>query len=86
MKLFCKENHWKMVDKQLVLTDTNGERLQETAARIEAVIEARVRLDIYNAICELKLLENRKAIAKAGIDNVALTVQAMCADLALGNK
>ena len=84
MKLFCKDNHWKIVDKQLLLTDKNGKHLQEQATRMEAVIEARVRMQIYNDICDLKLTENRKAIVKAGVDNVALTVQAICADTALG--
>ena len=86
MKLFCKENHWKIVEKRLVLTGSNEEKLADTALRMEAVIEAKVRLEIYNAICDLKLLDNKKAILKAGFDNVALSVQALCADIALKGK
>ena len=85
MKLFCKGNHWKLVQGELILETPTGKD-QETALRLSAVIEARVRLQIYNEICDLKLLENRKAITKAGIENVALSVQAFCADVALNGK
>lgn len=86
MKIFCKENHWQL-DKnhQLVLQTPNGKD-QENALRLEAAIEARVRLRIYEEICDLKLLENRAAIVKAGVDNVALSVQALCADVALNGR
>jgi hypothetical protein len=85
MKLFCKGNHWKLVKGELIL-DTPTGKDTETALRLSAVIEARVRLQIYNEICDLKLLENRRAITKAGIENVALTVQAFCADVALKGR
>ena len=86
MKLFCKGNHWKIINKQLILTGSSEENLKETAMRLEAVLEAKIRLQIYNAICDMPLLENRKAITKVGIDNVALAVQALCADIALGQR
>ena len=85
MKLFCKGHHWKLVQGELIL-DTHTGKDTETALRLSAVIEARVRLQIYNEICDLKLLENRKAITKAGIENVALSVQAFCADVALNGR
>jgi hypothetical protein len=85
MKLFCKGNHWKLVKGELIL-DTPTGKDTETALRLSAVIEARVRLQIYNEICDLKLLENRRAITKAGIENVALSVQAFCADVALKGR
>lgn len=85
MKLFCKGNHWKLVQGELILETPTGKD-QETALRLSAVIEARVRLQIYNEICDLQLLENRKAITKAGIENVALSVQALCADVALNGR
>jgi len=83
MKLICKENHWKIDNNHLVLDTPEG---TEALLKMVAGIEAKVRLEIYEAICDLKLLENRKAITKAGIDNVALAVQALCADVALGNQ
>jgi hypothetical protein len=85
MKLFCKGNHWKLIKGDLIL-DTPTGKDKETAMRLSAAIEARVRLQIYDEICDLKLLENRKAITKAGIENVALSVQAFCADVALNGK
>ena len=81
MKLFCKGNHWGIRENKLTL-----EGDLRRVAQMEAAIERRVRIEVYNAICDLKLTENRKAITKAGIDNVALTVQSMCADTALGIK
>jgi len=81
MKIFCKDNHWSIKENKLHL---KGE-LQKVA-QMEAAIEARVRMQIYNDICDMKLTENRKAIVKAGVDNVALSVQALCADKALGYK
>jgi len=82
MKLFCKENHWKIKDGKLHLGGNKED--QRKVAIMEAVLETKIRAKIYGDICNLKLTENRKAIAKAGIDNVALTVQALCADVAIG--
>lgn len=85
MKLFCKENHWNVKDGKLLLDTPTGKQ-DETAMRMVAVIEAKVRLQIYDEICAMKFSDNRKALMKVGLDNVALTVQAMCADVALGKK
>lgn len=84
MKLLCKDNHWKIIKGKLIL-DTPTEDQSEVAMRMVAALEARVRLEIYNEICDMKLMDNRKAIVKAGIDNVALSVQALIADKVLGN-
>lgn len=83
MKIFCNDKHWDVKEGKLILIPKDDTQAK-LILKMQAVIEARVRMDIYNAICDMKLTENRNAIVKAGIDNVALTVQAMCADKALG--
>jgi len=80
MKLLCKGNHWSIENNKLQL-----EGDLKIVAKMEASLEARLRLQIYDEICNMKLLENRNAIVKAGIDNVALSVQALIADKVLGN-
>lgn len=79
MKLFCKGQHWEIKDKQLILVGDD-----ETVARMTAVIEAKVRLKIYDEICALNLTTQRKQLMKNGLENVALTVQDMCAEIAIG--
>lgn len=85
MKLICKENHWKIVNGQLILETPEGKDF-DTPKQMIKVLEAQIRLKVYDEICAIKLTENRKAITKAGIDNVALTVQSLCAGIALGEK
>lgn len=86
MKLFCKEdNHWKITNGQLILETAEGKDF-DTPKKMIKVLEAQIRLKIYDEICALALTDNRKAIAKAGIDNVALTVQNICAEVALGER
>lgn len=85
MKLFCKDNHWIVKEGNLLLS-TPTDKHEEIVMRLVAGIEARLRLEIYDDICNIKLLDNRKAITKAGIENVALTVQAMCADIVLQGR
>jgi len=80
-KIFCNNQHWKIKDKQLILDTPEG---QDAVQRVMAVLEAKIRLEIYEQICDMKLLDDRKAIIKAGVDNVALTVQALIADKVLG--
>ena len=80
-KILCKGQHWEIKNKQLVLDTPEG---QEAVQRVMAVLEAKIRLEIYEQICDMKLLDDRKAIIKAGVDNVALTVQALIADKVLG--
>ena len=85
MKLLCKKNHWFIQQGQLIL-DTPKNKDIDTAKQMIKVLEAQIRLKIYDEICAIPLTDNRKAITKAGIDNVALTVQSLCADIALGQK
>jgi hypothetical protein len=85
MKLLCKENHWEVKDGRLLL-DTPTGRDEEKARRVVQVLKAEVRLEIYEAICDLKLDGNRKTIMKqsgGNLDNLMLAVQALCADVAL---
>lgn len=89
MKLFCKEdNHWAIVNGQLRLKTAEGRDL-ETPRKMIKVLEAQIRLKIYEDICDLKLTDNRKLMmkyTKGNLDNLMLAVQAMCADVALGEN
>jgi hypothetical protein len=85
VKLLCKGNHWEIKGGQLLL-DTPQERDTETAKKMISVLEAQIRLKIYEEICDLKITDNRRQIVKNGIDNALLAVQAICADTALGDK
>ena len=88
MKLVCKGNHWQVKDGQLLL-DTPTGKDEENARRLVEVLRAQVRLEIYEAICDLKLTTNRKMIMKqsgGNLDNLMLAVQALCADVALDAK
>lgn len=81
----CKENHWHVVDGQLLL-DTPTEEATDMAKQVIKTLEKQIRLQIYNDICDFKPLDNRAKIMKisGGIDNALLGVQAICADIALG--
>lgn len=79
-KILCKGQHWEIKNKQLVLDTPEG---QEAVMRMLAANEARIRLAIYEDICALKFGDNRKAIVKAGIENVALSVQSIIAERVL---
>jgi hypothetical protein len=88
MKLLCKGNHWNLKDGQLLL-DTPTGRDEQNARRIVEVIRAQVRLEIYDAICDLQFTDNRKTMMKqsgGNLDNLMLAVQALCADVALGDR
>ena len=88
MKVFCKEdNHWSIVDGRLILQTAEG-RDMETPKRMIKVLEAQIRLKIYEEICDLKLTDNRKMImkySKGNLDNLVLAIQALCADVALND-
>ena len=81
MKLVCKENHWYIKDNQVSLETPEGNQVDMIKA-----IEATIRLHIYEQICALDLTTNRAQIVKNGIDKTALTVQDLCAQIALGEK
>jgi hypothetical protein len=88
MKILCKENHWTTKDGKLLLSTPTGKD-EEKARRVIQVLKAQVRLEIYEAICDLNLMSNRKDIIKqsgGNLDNLVLAVQALCADVALGEK
>lgn len=88
MKILCKENHWTVKDGQLLLDTPTGKDV-ERSRRVVEVLKAQVRLEIYEAICDLKLSGNRKDLMKqsgGNLDNLALAVQALCADVALGTR
>jgi hypothetical protein len=81
----CKENHWSIKDGRLIL-ETPGGLDQAKSRAMERAIEARVRLEIYDEICAVKLTDNRKQIMKNGLENALLTVQDLFADIVIGNK
>jgi len=82
-KLICKENHWKVKDGQLILDTPQG---QDAVKDVVRVLEQQIRARIYEEICSIDLTANRKQIIKNGIDNSLLTVQDLCAQIALGVK
>jgi hypothetical protein len=83
MKVICKGNHWSIKDGQLLLDTPEG---QDQVKQVVKVLEAQIRLKIYDEICALPLLQDRKKLVKLGIDNVALMVQDACAQVALGEN
>lgn len=87
MKIFCKGNHWEVVKGQVILNTPTGKDTEKARMIIET-IKAQVRLEVYDAIIDMKLTDNRKEImksSKGNLDNLVLAVQALCADKALGN-
>lgn len=87
MKLVCKENHWSVVDGQLILKTPNGKDT-ETAKQVIAVLEQQIRQRIYDDICSWEPIANRRQILKVAgtFDNALLGVQDICANIALGRK
>jgi len=88
MKLLCKENHWSIQQGKLILDTPEGKQ-DEIARQMVKVLEAQIRLQVYEEICDLKLTNNRKMImkySKGNLDNLVLAIQALCADVALGEK
>jgi len=86
MKLFCNKNHWKIENGKLILGADTDERLAEQLTKMMARLEAEVRLEIYDQICAIDFTTNKKQIVKSGIENVALQVQDMCAQIVLGEN
>ena len=85
MKLFCtSKQHWEIVNGKLILGAKSDNFLAEQLARMTARLEAEIRLDIYEKICDMDFVVNKKLIVKHGIENVALQVQDICAQIALG--
>ena len=87
MKLVCKENHWSVIDGQLILKTPNGKDT-EIAKQVIAVLEKQIRQRIYEDICSWEPISNRRQILKVSgtFDNALLGVQHICANIALGEK
>jgi hypothetical protein len=85
MKLFCKaKQHWEINNGKLILGAESDEYLATQLAKMTARLEAEIRLDIYDQICALDLVKDRKRLVKLGIENVAMLVQDACAQIVLG--
>jgi hypothetical protein len=90
MQLFnpkCKKPHWFVLEGKLML-ETAEDKHQDLAKQVITVLEAQIRQKIYDEITAWQPLKNRAQIMKVSgsIDNALLGVQAICADIALGNK
>ena len=81
MKLICNEQHWRIKDKQLLLDTPEG---QDAVKAMVKILESQIRQRIYDEICALDLTTDRKRVIKNGIENALLTVQDVCANVALG--
>jgi hypothetical protein len=87
VKLFCKaKQHWEITNGKLILGAESDEFLANQLAKMTARLEAEIRLDIYDQICSLDLIRDRKKLVKMGIENVALLVQDACAQIAIGEN
>lgn len=82
----CNGNHWQVIENRLYLTTENEER-KELLKDMIKVLEKEIRTKVYDDIIAWKPLDNRRQIMKisGSIDNALLGVQAICADIALGN-
>jgi hypothetical protein len=90
MQLFnpkCKKPHWFVLENKLML-ETAEDKHQDLAKQVITVLEVQIRQKIYDEITAWQPLKNRAQIIKVSgsIDNALLGVQAICADIALGNK
>lgn len=85
MRLFCRNDHYKIVGGQIFLT-SKSKRQRALAHKMIDTLEKQIRQQVFVDICEMKLLDNRKAIVKHGIDNAVLMTQDLCARRALKNN
>lgn len=71
-----------------LILETANEKHQELAKQVITVLQAQIRNDIAKEILAWNPVANRKEIVKrsGSIDNALLGVQAICADIALGNE
>jgi len=81
MKLICNQQHWRIKDKQLLLDTPEG---QDAVKAMVKILESQIRQRIYDEICAIDLTTDRKRLMKNGIENALLTVQDLCAKVALG--
>lgn len=82
MRLFCRENHWLIIQGRLILKTPTG-RDQERSRKMIKTLEAQIRQQVSNEIMEMDLLSDRKSITKQGLDNALKTTQILCAQRAL---
>jgi len=80
MKLICNQQHWRIKDKQLLLDTPEG---QDAVKAMVKILEGQIRQRIYDEICAIDLTTDRKRVMKNGIENALLTVQDLCAKVAL---
>ena len=83
----CKKPHWTVIQGKLIL-ETASEEHQELAKQVITVLEAQIRNQIAQEIMLFNPITNRKEIVKrmGSLDNALIGVQAICADIALGNE
>lgn len=83
----CKKPHWTVVEGKLILS-TVTEKQQELSKQVITVLQAQIRNQIAEEILAWNPVANRREIVKrsGSIDNALLGVQAICADIALGNE
>jgi len=83
----CNGNHWEVSEGQLKLI-TLTEDQKELAKTVIKVLEKQIRERIFADICSWEPLSNRRQILKTAgsMDAALLGVQAICADIALGEK
>jgi len=81
MKVICNDKHWRIKDNQLHLDTPEG---QDVVKAMVKNLEAQIRRAIYDEICAIDLTANRKQIMKNGLENSLLTVQDLCAKVAIG--
>lgn len=87
MQLFnlgkCNKMHLTLNNGKVYVT-TNKAKNLELAKQFAKSMEAEIRLQIYNEICDIDFTSDRKRVMKNGLENALLTVQDICANIALG--
>jgi hypothetical protein len=83
----CKKPHWFVQNGKLLLKTDNAKH-QDLAKQVITVLEAQIRNEVAKEILAWNPVANRKEIVKrsGSIDNALMGVQAICADIALGNE
>lgn len=81
MKVLCNKTHLEFKNGQFDLDDPDTKSL---LVDLTGQLEKMLRIKIHNEIADLNFTENRKQVVKNGIENTALTVQDICAKVALG--
>ena len=85
MKLFCRNDHYKIEGTQIFLV-SKSKRQKKLARGLVDTLETQIRQQIFMEICAVPLLNDRTAIVKYGIDNAVLKTQDILARVALKNN